>query len=192
MQIKPKNSQGHFFILSFLPAMAYWYLEDHYSMNIAIIGGLILGVVEIIFERVFFSKVHSISKLNFILIILLGLIGLLDQNGLWFKLQGSFSSIFLGLFLLWNTHKEKSLFHEFLEDMNKKAPPKEFLLKLETHLAIFFFGYSLVFLYVTLKWSTGNWLLFKSFGPFGMMLIFFVFEYVYLRRLVRKGQIVRF
>jgi intracellular septation protein len=67
---KPKNK--NLFLISFLPAVAYWYLESNYDLKTALIGGIILGVAEILFEKFFIGHVHTISKFNFYLILLLG------------------------------------------------------------------------------------------------------------------------
>ena len=42
-----------YFLLSFLPAVAYWYLETYYTLEVALIGGILLGVIEMVLEKKF-------------------------------------------------------------------------------------------------------------------------------------------
>ena len=37
---KIKIEKKNFFLISFLPAILYWYLEENYPVKIAVIGGL--------------------------------------------------------------------------------------------------------------------------------------------------------
>lgn len=83
--------KNNLFLISFLPALLYWYLEETQTVEIAIIGGLSLAVLEIGFEKLFFKHIHSISKLNFLIILILGPISLIGKDGVWFKLQPFFT-----------------------------------------------------------------------------------------------------
>lgn len=64
------KSQKNFFWASFLPAIAYWYLEENYSLQIALIGGLVLAVLEMTLEWLFTKHIHTLSKFNFFLILI--------------------------------------------------------------------------------------------------------------------------
>ncbi len=85
-----------FFFLSFLPAIAYWYLESNYDLQTALIGGLVLATVEILLEKIFTKHVHAISKFNFYLVVVLGGIAFIGQEGIWFKLQPFFTGVLMG------------------------------------------------------------------------------------------------
>ena len=95
-----KLSQKNFFLISFLPAIAYWYLEENYPIRIAIAGGLALSILELTLEYIFTKHLHSLSKFNFGLILFLGGLSLLGDEGIWFKLQPAITGIVIAIFLL--------------------------------------------------------------------------------------------
>ena len=123
-----KNS-NKFFLFSFLPAIAYWYLETKYPIKIAIAGGLLLAILEISAEKIFFKHVHKLSKFNFFLLLFLGGLSLLGEDGLWFKLQPFFTGQVLGGVLIFYLWKGKGLMAEMMESMGKKSDPCPFVSK---------------------------------------------------------------
>ena len=130
--------QKHFLLISFLPALVYWYLEENYPLHIALIGGIGLAVIEICFEKIYTKKVHKISLFNFLLILSLGGLSLLGDQGIWFKLQPFFTGVILGGLILILRRRGHSLWGELVDDLSmKRRPPKELLLRLEVHLAYF-------------------------------------------------------
>ncbi|MFZ4712263.1 MAG: inner membrane-spanning protein YciB [Bacteriovoracaceae bacterium] len=180
MNIGPSKS---FFLISFLPAIAYWYLEEYYPIRIAVAGGLALAVLEIILEKVFTKHVHTLSKFNFILIALLGGISLLGEDGLWFKLQPFFTGFIMGGFLLYKLKKGEGLFLEMMKEMNgNKVPPVDLIKTLETHLAYFLMVYGCLMGALALWGTTSQWAFFKTIGFYIAFIVFFLFEVLMLRR----------
>ena len=104
------NNSKRFFLLSFFPAIAYWYLEENYSIKIAAIGGLALAFGEIIFERILLKEIHKISILNFMLILFLSTLSLIADDGLWFKLQPVVTSAAMVLILIFFNLKRKAYY----------------------------------------------------------------------------------
>ena len=88
---QPARKTPPYFLMSFIPAVAYWILESNFSLEIALIGGIILGVLEMIVEKKFSGHVHTLSKVNLSLIVVLGVISLIAKEGVWFKLQPTFT-----------------------------------------------------------------------------------------------------
>lgn len=177
------HSSKSFFLISFLPALAYWYLEEKYPVEIAVTGGIILGLLEMVLEKVFTKVVHSISKFNFFLIVALGAISIIGKNGVWFKLQPFFTGVIMSLYMLYKLKRGDGLFYEMMMMMNKeKVPPKEIVLRLEKHLAIFLLLYG-VFMGVIAIWATtSQWRFFKMEGLYLCLGIFMVFEMILLRK----------
>lgn len=174
-------------MISFLPALAYWYLEENYPLKIAIIGGLGLAVLEIILEKIFFKHIHSISKFNFFLLLFLGGLSLLGDEGIWFKLQPMFTGLGIGGFLFFKKWRGESLFLEIMETMNnKKNLPDKLVFLMEYHIAIFMMGYGLFMGGVALFLSTGYWTFFKTIGFYLAFVLFCLFEVVLIRRIVKK------
>ena len=176
-----------FFMISFLPAIAYWYLEENYSLKIALIGGGLLAVLEIILERIFTKHVHSISKFNFYLIIALGTIAFIGDEGIWFKLQPFFTGLFMGGFLLFKAFKKESLMLEMTEAMSDgPVPNKEFLRLIERDMSFFLIGYGIFMAWVAFALSTSQWTFYKTIGFYICSIIFFIFEFIRLRKVLKK------
>ena len=177
------------FLISFLPAIAYWYLEENYPIRVAVIGGLALSILEITFEKVFLKHVHKISWANFFLIFFLGGLSLLGDEGKWFKLQPAITGVAIGFGLIILRLRKKSFFAEMLKEMNPDQTPPEWILStMEMHIGIFFGTYGLWMFYVVFFMTTDQWLFFKTLGFYLCFGIFFVVELIYLRRKIKNLQ----
>ena len=174
-------NENRFFLISFLPAIAYWYLETYYTLKIALIGGLILAIIEISLEKILTKKVHKISLFNFWLILILGGISLLGEEGIWFKLQPFFTGVLMGTYFLWSTSTGKSLMAEMMPMQNDKkhALPEFVFIKLERDLGIFMICYGIFMAYIALKQETKAWLFYKTIGFYISSFVFFVFAITY-------------
>lgn len=179
--------KNNLFLISFLPALLYWYLEETQTVEIAIIGGLSLAVLEIGFEKLFFKHIHSISKLNFLIILILGPISLIGKDGVWFKLQPFFTGIFLSSFLIFNLKRGKSLMLTMMKDMEKKVPMPDFIMqKIEYHLAFFLLINGVFMGYLAIYESTSTWAFFKSIGFYLVFLVFLVAEIFVIKNSFKK------
>lgn len=181
------KDQKPYFLLSFLPALAYWGLETYFSLEIALIGGILLGLVEMILEKKFTGHVHTLSKLNLSLIIVLGGISLIAKEGVFFKLQPTLTGLCLSSFLIYKKTRNESLMVEMLKDMKQKIPlPEDFYKKMEWHMCLFLILFATFMAYVALKESTATWLFWKTGGFYiafgGFMLVEMVFIKWHMRR----------
>ncbi len=188
--MKRKN----FFFLSLLPALAYWYLEANYTIQVAVAGGLILAIIEVILEKIFTNHVHTISRFNFFLILFLGGLSFLGEDGIWFKLQPCFTGIVMGSFFVYKVIRGKGLMQEMIEDyqFNKKTlPPKHVLKKLELHTGILLFIYGIFMGGVAIYAPTGYWIFFKTGGFYIVFLLFMVVEMIFIRRDIKAQMLKR-
>lgn len=181
------NAQKPYFLLSFLPALAYWYLETYYTLEIALVGGILLGVIEMILEKKFSGHVHTLSKLNLALVVVLGGISLLAKEGVFFKLQPTFTGVAIAAFLVVKKLKNQSLMIEMLNDLKQKPPLPENVYKtLEWHMCLFLIGFAGFMAYVALKESTSTWLFWKTGGFYIAFGGFMIVEMLYLRWFMRR------
>lgn len=173
----------NFFLISFLPALAYWYLEENYPIRIAVSGGLILAILEISLEKYFTKHVHGISKFNFLLLLLLGGLSLLGDEGLWFKLQPFFTGVVMGGFLIFKLWRGTGMMEEMMLSMmdENKRPPQFVIRTLELHASIFFLLYGVFMGHVALYWTSDQWIFFKTAGFYICFFIFFIFELIFIR-----------
>lgn len=180
------NINKNFFLLSFLPAIAYWYLEENHPVHIAVIGGLILAVIEIILERIFTRHVHTLSKLNFGLILVLGSLSVFAHEGVWFKLQPFFTGIALFSFLVYKLKTGEGLLEEMSELMGTKKLPNFILRSMEWHMAFFLLIYGFFMGGLAIYADTGAWTFFKTIGFYLVFFIFMIGEMFLIRRKLSK------
>ncbi|MBL6990304.1 MAG: septation protein IspZ [Bacteriovoracaceae bacterium] len=184
-----KNVSKSFFIISFLPALAYWYLESYYPIRVAVTGGLVLACLEMFLEKVFTKHLHSLSKFNFFLIAFLGAISLIGDEGIWFKLQPMFTGLGIGAYLLYKVKVGKGLLYEMMESLNQVVPPVEIIRNLETHLGFLFVLYGMFMGLIAGFASTDYWLFFKTAGFYMVFFLFMACEIIWLRLSLRKKYI---
>jgi len=181
-----KTSHKSFFLISFLPALAYWYLEEKYPVRIAVMGGLVLSVLELGLEYAFTRMLHALSKLNFVLILLLGALSLFGDDGIWFKLQPLFTGMILGPLLIFKSRRGNGIFLELMESMGKVPPDVEIFQKLEIHTGIFLLLYGIFMGTLAIWFSTSVWAFFKTAGLYITFFVFMIIEIVYLRFLMKR------
>ena len=189
---KAKKSRS-FFLLSFLPALTYWYLETHYSLKIALMGGMTLAFIEMLLEKILLKHVHSISKINLSIIVVLGLLSLLGNDGILFKMQPLFTGMILGGILYIQNIRGKSILWIMMKDLQSHHSPPQFLIeKMERHLSIFISLYGLFMGAVALAGSTSQWLFFKTFGFYLAFALFFLLEIILLKRIgmIKKAKVL--
>lgn len=185
-----KLKQGKpYFLLSFIPAVAYWVLESYTTLEIALIGGILLGVVEMVLEKRFTGHVHTLSKVNISLIIVLGVISLIAKEGVWFRLQPTFTGIGIAGFLLFKKIQGHSLMFDMVKDMGQVPPlPEQTYKILEWHMTVFILGFAAFMAKVAVYETTATWLFWKTGGFYIAFGAFMLLEILYLKIFV-KGKL---
>ena len=176
-----------YFLLSFIPALAYWLLETYSTLEIALIGGILLGVVEMLLEKRISGHVHTLSKLNLSLIIVLGSISLIAKEGIWFKLQPTLTGIGISSFLIYKRVSGHSLMFDMLKDMGQVPPlPEAVYKRLELHMTLFLLIFAAFMARVAVYEATSTWLFWKTAGFYIAFGGFLVVELVYLRLTLKR------
>ena len=188
-EIKPKKS-NNFFLISFLPAILYWYLESQYPVKTALIGGIALSVAEILFEKFYSGHVHQLSKFNFFLIITLGGFSLMEEDGIWFKLQPSLSLWAVAVYMGLKLKKGSGFFKEMMLEMRPDAVhPPDFIMKsMERNMVIMFGCYGVLMGVLAIWFPTSIWVFFKTAGLFVVMGIFMVIQMMLNKRAMQKAR----
>jgi intracellular septation protein len=176
--------QPPFFLLSFIPAVAYWLLETYTSLEVALIGGIALGLLEMILEKKFSGHVHTLSKLNISLVVVLGVISLIAKEGIWFKLQPTLTGVSVAGFFVYKKLRKESLIYQMLTDMktppNKMLPPEIYEM-MEWHLCIFLIAFAAWMAHVAISTSTANWIFWKTAGFYIAFVPFMLAEMIFIR-----------
>lgn len=177
-----------YFLLSFIPAVAYWLLETYSTLEIALIGGIVLGLIEMFLEKHFTGHVHTLSKVNVSLIVILGVVSLIAKEGVWFRLQPTFTGLGVASFLLYKKFQGHSLMLDMLKDMGQIPPLPDATYKImEWHMTLFLLGFAVWMAKVAVVDSTATWLFWKTGGFYMAFGGFMLLEMVYLR-FVMKGK----
>jgi intracellular septation protein len=183
----PAPRKPPYFLLSFIPAVAYWLLETYSTLEIALIGGVILGLVEMILEKHFTGHVHTLSKVNITLIFILGVISLIAKEGVWFRLQPTFTGVGIAGFLIFKKLQGHSLMLDMIKDMGQVPPLSDETYKtIEWHITLFLLGFAAFMAKVAIYESTGTWLFWKTGGFYIAFGGFLVLEMIYLRFVFRR------
>jgi intracellular septation protein len=185
--MKNPSKTRPYFLLSFLPALAYWLLETYSTLEVALIGGIILGVIEMVLEKYFSGHVHTLSKVNMTLILVLGSISLIAREGVWFRLQPFFTGLGISGFLIIQKIQGRSLMLDMLKDMGQIPPmPEAFYKLIEWHLSLFLLVFALFMAKVAIYDSTATWLFWKTGGFYMAFAVFMMAEILFLRLRLRS------
>lgn len=181
------NAKNPFVLLSFLPAVAFVIFDSFLPVKEALIASVCLSVLEIIAEKMFLGHVHKLSMVNFALIVLFGFVSFLEEDSLWFQLQGTFMGVTIAAVLLYRLRKGKSLMEEMLSEMNlPQKPPPEIMKMVEFHMCFFFLVHALVNAIIALYFPLSWWKVFKVGGFYALMIPYTVVEVILIRRRVRS------
>lgn len=185
--MQKSSGSAPYFLLSFIPALAYWVLETYSTLEIALMGGIVLGVLEMLLEKKFTGHVHTLSKLNVSLVVILGAISLLAKEGVWFKLQPTLTGLSVACFLLFKKFKGESLMLQMLNDMKQTAPmPPAAYYRMEWHICLFLITFAGFMAKVAVYDETSTWLFWKTGGFYMVFGGFMLFEMIYLKLYLRK------
>ena len=122
-----------------------------------------------------------------LIVVALGGIALIAREGLWFKLQPTFTGVAVAGFLLFKKVKDESLMLEMLQDMKQPVPlPPEAYKTMEWHLTLFLLGFAAWMAYVAVNETTAVWLFWKTGGFYVVFGSFAVLEFIFLRWYLRR------
>jgi intracellular septation protein len=184
---KPAQRKPPYFLLSFIPAVAYWLLESYTTLEIALIGGILLGIVEMILEKYFTGHVHTLSKVNIFLIVVLGIVSLIAKEGVWFRLQPTFTGVGVASFLIYKKLQGHSLMLDMIKDMGQIPPLPEATYKImEWHMTLFLLVFAAFMAKVAIYETTATWLFWKTGGFYIAFGSFMLLEMIYLRFILRR------
>lgn len=168
-------------LFSLLPVFGYLALDFYFPVRAAVVGGVILASLEIIWEKWKHKKVSRFSLFNFWAITLFGIVSWEENNGLWFKLAPALISVVFGLVWRWKL-KSKPLLYSMLEEMGRPLPPLTIWGKMEYRLAWAFTCYGLACIPFALWGSTGIWAAMKGFGALFFLIPVMFWEMRRMRR----------
>tara|TARA_B110001454_G_C12723186_1_gene435828 strand:- start:13964 stop:14554 length:591 start_codon:yes stop_codon:yes gene_type:complete len=162
----PSPSNKLVLLSGLLPLVVYTIVEETYGTYWGLIAGLILGVVEIITEKIMYKKVSTMTWTVNAMVIGLGCVSLYMNDGIWFKLQPALAELLMVIVLWGSLFFKKPFLREMALKQNPNTPPHmlDFFSSITFRLGIFFLAHSILAVWAAYDWTTVNWALLKGVG----------------------------
>jgi len=178
-----------FFFGGLLPIIAFSIIEDRYGPLWGTVAGMIFGVGEILYEKIRLKKVSAITWIGNLMILGLGSLSIISQDGIWFKLQPALFEFFFTALLWGSLIVKKPLLPMMAEKQGTQIHPV--VLPLMTgmtfRLGLFFAIHAAIATWAALAWTTAQWALLKGVGLTVTFVIYLGVELLWIRRCVQKS-----
>jgi len=176
-----------------LPLVVYSVVEEVYGIIWGLVAGMVLGLLEVAIEKWRQGKVETITWIGNGLLLLLGGISLLTQEGIWFRMQPAIIELAMGGLLLGSVIADKPFLlmmarkQKTLERMPAAVVPffEKFLKGFTLRVSFFFLAHAGLAAWAAIYWSTRAWILLKGIGFTGSMICYGVIEILVMRRKIR-------
>lgn len=179
-----KPSFRSIFFGGLLPVILFTVIEDKYGTMYGLYAGLTFGLGELLYEKFRHGQVSKITWIGNSLLVFFGLISLLTQDGLWFKLQPALMEGIAVIFLWGAVLLKKPVIASLMEAQGQSVPEplRERLQGLTFRLGLFFLVHTALAVWAAFDWSTTAWALLKGVGLTVSFVIYLVAEGLWLRR----------
>lgn len=184
-------------IAGILPVIAFTVIEEKFGTVAGLIAGMILGVGEIIWEWRKQGRVEPMTWGGNGLLLILGAVSLISQEGIWFKLQPALIEGAMAVALWGSVIAGKPMMALFMDkvlkqqqgislaEMKERSPKghviSNALRGLTLRIGLFFALHCGLAVWAALYWSTTAWAILKGVGFTGSMILYMVAESFLLR-----------
>jgi intracellular septation protein len=176
-----------------LPLIAYTVIEEYYGVKWGLLAGMVLGVGEIISEKIQFGQVEKITWAGNGLLFGMGLISLFTGEGIWFKLQPAIMETVMAVLLIGSVifkhpflvvmAEKQGTFEKFPEPAREQV--KAAFSGLTFRMGIFLLLHAVLATWAAFYWSTRAWALLKGVGFTGSMFVYMIIEVLLIRKSLR-------
>lgn len=178
-----KSAMLALFFGGLLPVIAFTVIEEKYGTLAGLIAGMVFGCGEIIFEFIKYKKVNTITWVANGMLLGLGTISLLSNEGFWFKLQPAILEFGFFGFLVGSWVIKKPFMKMMMEKQNAGAP--DFLINrmsgMTLRLGLFFLAHAILATYAAFYWSSESWAILKGLGLTISMIVYMLIEVIWMR-----------
>ncbi len=180
-----------------LPVVAFTVIEEVYGTIAGLLAGMVFGVGEIIWEWHTQRRVDPITWGGNGMLLLLGGVSLLTNEGLWFKLQPGileavmgavlFGSVALGRPLLLALAEKQGVMNQFPPHLLPVIAPvfKSAMKGMCLRIGVFLWGHAIVSTWAALYASTAVWAMLKGVGFTVTFIAYVLLEGIWLRRRIQ-------
>lgn len=182
MQTSKKQALRSLFFGGIIPVIVYTILEEKVGPLWGLVFGMGFGLLEILIEIIRYRKVETVTWIGNGLLIVMGVISLLTQEGIWFKLQPSLIEAGMAIFLMGSWGLKKPLLVTMAKKQELPSMLEQRFSGMTVRLGLFFLFHSVLAAYAAFFWSTRAWALLKGLGVTLSMLFYLGIEVLMLRR----------
>ncbi len=200
--VQAKKGPGirQFLLGGLLPIIAFTVIEEKFGVVAGLIAGMFFGVGEIFYEKFSLGKVDPVTWGGNGLLLVLGGVSLVTQEGVWFKLQPSLlEAAFAGLLWgsLWTGRKDRgSLFRSMTRKQGQwemfpeviRPVMSEAFRGLTFRSGVFLVLHAVLAAWAALHWSTRAWAILKGVGFTVTFMVYLVVETLLLRYRITKSK----
>ena len=177
-----------------LPVIAFTLIENSYGTVAGLIAGMVFGVGEVLYEWRTQGQVNTMTWIGNGMILVLGGVSLVTQEGIWFKLQPAILEAAFGGILVGSVLLKRPFLVGMMEKQGQLAvlDPRvrpafvEHLSGMTFRLSIFLFFHAGLATWAAIHWSTAAWAVLKGVGFTGSMVVYVVVESFILRYRIRQ------
>lgn len=170
-----------------LPLVAYTVIENEYGTRWGLVAGLAFGLGEILWEWTRHRRVNRLTWISNGLLLALGGLSLLSEDGLWFKLQPAILEAVFAVALIGSLWRGGNLLSSLMNASGQPPPPalQPFLRGLCFRTGLFFALQAALATHAAFFWSTEAWVLLKGVGVTVSFVIYLGIELIFLRQRLR-------
>ena len=182
------------FVGGLLPVLAFTLIEEHFGTLWGLISGMGFGLGEVLWEWRSQGKVDPLTWGGNGMLLVLGGVSLLTQEGIWFKLQPALIEVVTALVLWGSVLLGKPLIQTLLQkqgalpfDLQTGLKPgvgplfKQFFQGMTLRMGFFFAIHAALAVWVALYGSTAAWAILKGIGFTVSFIVYLVVESLVLR-----------
>lgn len=166
-----------------LPIAAFAIVEQVYGTMGGVIAGLVFGGAEMAWELWKLGRVQGITLLSNFLVIVLGLLSLWEDNGVFFKMQPAIFLLVFAVVFLGSALFGKHFMVEAAKKQNPGISPAllERFRGVTVRVGFFFVALAALSAWSALHWSTAAWATLKGVGLPALLGAYLVLEVVMIR-----------
>lgn len=180
-----------------LPVIAFTVIEEQYGTLWGLVAGMVFGLGEILYEWRTQGRVDPMTWGGNGLILVLGGVSLVTQEGIWFKLQPSLIEAAMALALWLSVLMGRPILVSVLKkQMAMQGNPVEILpivaqalRGMTVRVGVFFALHAGLAAWAALQWTTSAWALLKGIGFTVSMVVYMVAESLLLRYRIAQSKI---
>ena len=183
-----KKALWSFLLGGVLPLVAYAIVEDQYGPFWGTVAGMSLGLVEVLWEWRRDGRVQTITWGSNLMILVLGVVSIVTNDGLWFKMQPSLLEIAVSITLWVSAWRGPGILVLMARKQNPNLPEAvvPWLRSLSIRLGFFFLAHSILNAWAALHWSTAAWVMLKGIGLTISQILYIIIEVLWKRYRSKK------